>query len=147
MIEYILVFNTSICYRYRESKSILVFKTFQHRSIDVPCDITATKYSGNKQHDERANKTSFRYLKNRGRNIDSPSSWRWSYVEYVFFSFTPVLLNHSMCDVRVFFDIYFTEFGTALTTILPILFQYCYKYCYSDSHNLWAVMKAGGLAL
>jgi hypothetical protein len=45
------------------------------------------------------------------------------------------------------FDIYFTEFGTALTTILPILFKYCYKYCYSDSRNLWAVMKAGGLAL
>jgi hypothetical protein len=44
------------------------------------------------------------------------------------------------------FDIYFTEFGTALTTILPILFQYCYKYSYSDSWNLWAVMKAGGLA-
>ena len=43
--------------------------------------------------------------------------------------------------------IYFTEFSTALTTILPILFQYCYKYCYSDSRNLWAVMKAGGLAL
>jgi hypothetical protein len=43
--------------------------------------------------------------------------------------------------------IIFTEFGTALTTILPILFQYCYKYCYSDSRNLWAVMKAGGLAL
>ena len=52
----------------------------------------------------------------------------------------------SMCDVSVF-DIYFTEFGTALTIILPILFQYCYKYCYSDSRNLWAVMKAGGLAL
>ena len=45
------------------------------------------------------------------------------------------------------FDIYFAEFGTALTTTLPILFQYCYKYCYSDSRNLWAVMKAGGLAL
>jgi hypothetical protein len=45
------------------------------------------------------------------------------------------------------FDIYLTEFGTALTTILPILFQYCYKYCYSDSQNLWALMKAGGLAL
>ena len=45
------------------------------------------------------------------------------------------------------FDIYFTEFGTALTTILPILSQYCYKYCYSDNRNLWAVMKAGGLAL
>ena len=40
------------------------------------------------------------------------------------------------------FDIYFTEFGTALTTILPILL-----YCYNDSRNLWAVMKAGGLAL
>jgi hypothetical protein len=38
------------------------------------------------------------------------------------------------------------EFGTALTTTLPILFHYCYKYCYSDSRNLWAVMKAGGLA-
>jgi hypothetical protein len=52
----------------------------------------------------------------------------------------------SMCDVKVS-DIYFTEIGTALTTILPILFKYCYKYCYSDSRNLWAVMKAGGLAL
>jgi hypothetical protein len=45
------------------------------------------------------------------------------------------------------FDIYFTEFGTALTTFLPIVYQYWYKYCYSDSRNLWAVMKAGGLAL
>jgi hypothetical protein len=45
------------------------------------------------------------------------------------------------------FDIYFTEFGTALTTIVPIMFQYCYKYCYSDSRNLRAVLKAGGLAL
>jgi hypothetical protein len=45
------------------------------------------------------------------------------------------------------FYIYFTEFGTALTIILHILLQYCYKYCYSDSRNLWAVMKAGGLAL
>jgi hypothetical protein len=52
----------------------------------------------------------------------------------------------SMCDVSVF-DIYFTEFGTALTTILPILFQYCYTYSYSDNRNIWAVMKAGGLAL
>ena len=52
----------------------------------------------------------------------------------------------SMCDVKVS-NIFFTEIGTALTTILPILFQYCYKYCYSDSRNLWAVMKAGGLAL
>ena len=50
----------------------------------------------------------------------------------------------SMCDVKLF---YFTEFGTPLTTIFPILFQYCYTYCYSDSRNLWAVMKAGGLAL
>jgi hypothetical protein len=48
---------------------------------------------------------------------------------------------------KIAFDICFTGFGTALTTILPILFQYCYKYCYSDSRNLWAVMKAGGLAL
>ena len=45
------------------------------------------------------------------------------------------------------FDINFTEFGTGLTIILPILFQYCYKYRYSDSRNLWAVMKAEGLAL
>ena len=45
------------------------------------------------------------------------------------------------------FDIYVTEYGTALTTILPNLFQYCYKYYYSDSRNLWAVKKAGGLAL
>jgi hypothetical protein len=51
----------------------------------------------------------------------------------------------SMCDVFLTFTL--TAFGTALTTILPILFQYCYKYCYSDSRNLWAVMKAGGLAL
>jgi hypothetical protein len=45
------------------------------------------------------------------------------------------------------FDIYFTDFGTTLTTILPILFQYCYKYCDRDNRNLWAVIKAGGLAL
>ena len=45
------------------------------------------------------------------------------------------------------FDIYFTEFGTVMTTVLPVLFRYCYKYCYSDSRKLWAVMKAGGLAL
>jgi hypothetical protein len=45
------------------------------------------------------------------------------------------------------FDIYFTEFGTALTTVLPVLCKYCYKYCYRDSRKLWAVMKAGGLAL
>ena len=44
---------------------------------------------------------------------------------------------------KIVFDISFTGFGTALTTILPILFQ----YCYSNSRNLWAVMKAGGLAL
>ena len=30
----------------------------------------------------------------------------------------------SMCDVKIFFDIYVTEYGTALTTILPILFLY-----------------------
>jgi transposase-like protein len=52
----------------------------------------------------------------------------------------------SMCDVKVS-DIYFTEFGAALTTVLPVLFKYCYKYSYSDSRKLWAVMKAGGLAL
>ena len=48
---------------------------------------------------------------------------------------------------KIVFDIWFTGFGTALTTILPILFQYCYKYCCSDSRNLWAVIKEGGLAL
>ena len=53
----------------------------------------------------------------------------------------------SMCDVRVFLT--FTSLNLVLLwlTILPILFQYCYKYCYSDNRNLWAVMKAGGLAL
>jgi hypothetical protein len=55
-------------------------------------------------------------------------------------------INRQNRDVSVF-NIYFTEFGTALTTILPNLFQYCYTYCYSDSRNLSAVMKAGGLAL
>ena len=45
------------------------------------------------------------------------------------------------------FDIYFTELGAVLTTVLPVLFKYCYKYCYSVSRKLWAVMKAGGLAL
>jgi hypothetical protein len=45
------------------------------------------------------------------------------------------------------FDIYFTEFGAALTTDVPVVFKYCYKYYYSDSQKLWAVMKAGGLAL
>jgi hypothetical protein len=48
---------------------------------------------------------------------------------------------------KIVSDICFTGFGTALTTILPIFFQYYYKYCYSDSRNLSAVMKAGGLAL
>ena len=48
---------------------------------------------------------------------------------------------HDRCSIHL------TEFGTALTTSLPILFQYCYKYCYSDSRNLGAVMKAGGLEL
>ena len=48
--------------------------------------------------------------------------------------------------VRDKFSTLLTEFGTALTTILPVLFQCCYKYCYSDSRNLWAVMKGGGLA-
>jgi hypothetical protein len=48
---------------------------------------------------------------------------------------------------KIVFDICLTGFGTAWTTILPILFQYCDKYCYSDSRNLWAVMKAGDLAL
>ena len=61
------------------------------------------------------------------------------------------VMTITFCFINVWrksvFDIYFTEFGTALPTILPILFQYCYKYCYSDSRNLWAVMKAGGLAL
>ena len=42
----------------------------------------------------------------------------------------------SMCDVKVFFDIYFTEFGADLTTVLPVLFKYCCKYCYSDSQKL-----------
>jgi hypothetical protein len=45
------------------------------------------------------------------------------------------------------FDIYFTEFGAVLTNVVPVLLKYCYKYCYSDSRKLWAVMKAGGLAL
>jgi hypothetical protein len=48
---------------------------------------------------------------------------------------------------KIVYDIYFTEFGTALTTSLPILLQYCYTYCYSGIRNLWAVMKAEGLAL
>ena len=51
------------------------------------------------------------------------------------------IMVHDRCSTLL------TEFGTALTTILPIMFQYCYTYCYSDSRNLWAVMKAGGLAL
>ena len=67
----------------------------------------------------------------------------------------PVCLWGSLCQKyffinvwrKIVFDICFTGLGTALTTILPILFQYCYKYCYSDSRNLWAVMKAGVLAL
>ena len=29
-----------------------------------------------------------------------------------------------MFDLKIFFDIYVTEYGTALTTILPILFLY-----------------------
>ena len=42
----------------------------------------------------------------------------------------------SMCDVKVLFDIYFTEFGADLTTVLPVLFKYCCKYCYSDNRKL-----------
>ena len=30
----------------------------------------------------------------------------------------------SMCDVKVFLTLTFTEYGTVLTTILPILFLY-----------------------
>jgi hypothetical protein len=45
------------------------------------------------------------------------------------------------------FDIHFTVFGAALTTVLPVLFKYSYKYCNSDNRKLWAVMKAGVLAL
>ena len=55
--------------------------------------------------------------------------------------------KHCKSNVIYVFDIYFTEFGAALTTVLPVLFKYCYKYCYSDNRKLWAVMKAGGLAL
>jgi hypothetical protein len=51
-----------------------------------------------------------------------------------------------MAVFLIAFEICFPGFGTALTTMLPILFQYCYTYCYSDSRNLWAIMKAGGLA-
>ena len=47
--------------------------------------------------------------------------------------------NHYITDV--------VPTNNTCTTILPALFQYCYKYCYSDSRNLWAIMKAGGLAL
>ena len=50
-------------------------------------------------------------------------------------------------NCSIIFDIDFTEFGAALTTALPVLFKYCYTYCYSDSRRLWAVMRAGGLAL
>jgi len=52
-----------------------------------------------------------------------------------------------MCDVKV--SLTFTSLNVVLLRQLfvPILFQYCYKYCYSDSWKLWAVMKAGGLAL
>ena len=58
-----------------------------------------------------------------------------------------IVRTHPAVRSNLKFDICFTEFGTALTTILIILFQYCYKHCYSDSRNLWAVMKEGGLAL
>ena len=39
------------------------------------------------------------------------------------------------------------KYAASLTTVLPVLFKYCYKYCYSDSRKVWAVIKAGGLAL
>ena len=52
----------------------------------------------------------------------------------------------SMYDLKLFLT--FTSLNLVLLWLfLSILFQYCYKYCYSDSRNLWAVMKAGGLAL
>jgi hypothetical protein len=62
------------------------------------------------------------------------------------------IVYYCLCRDGIYFDKILvseslTEFGTALTTILPMLYMYCYKYCNSDSRNLWAVMKAGGLAL
>ena len=53
----------------------------------------------------------------------------------------------STCDVKVFLT--FTSLNWVLLwqLVLPMLFQYCYKFCYSDNRNLWAVMKAGVLAL
>jgi hypothetical protein len=72
------------------------------------------------------------------------------------FTMWKCIVYYRLCRDGIYLDkilvseykhIHFTEFGTALTTIIPMLFQYCYTYCYSDSRNLWAVMKAGGLAL
>jgi hypothetical protein len=63
---------------------------------------------------------------------------------FIHFHYLKMLLMdmvHDRCSTLL------TEFVNALTTILPILFQYCYKYCYSDNRNLWAIMKAGDLAL
>ena len=50
------------------------------------------------------------------------------------------------CDVKMFFEIYFTELGDVMTNVVPVLFKYYYKYCYSDRRRLSALMKGGGLA-
>ena len=61
--------------------------------------------------------------------------------------FSSVLLISLSINNKSVFDIYFTEFGAALEPGLPVLLKYCYIYFYSDSRKLWAIMKAGGLAL
>jgi hypothetical protein len=74
--------------------------------------------------------------------------WHFCWLPYLYtFSLWKSIVYYRLCRDGIYFDKFLIEFDTALTTSLPILFQYCYNYCYSDSRNLWAVMKAGGLAL
>jgi hypothetical protein len=71
----------------------------------------------------------------------------WIIVAIWWFCTSLFYRSRMLSNKGIIFWFVLTEFCTALTTSLPILLQYCYKYCYIDSWNLWAVMKAGGLAL
>jgi hypothetical protein len=77
------------------------------------------------------------------------SVWRKS-VFVIYFEFELELML-CVVDISTLNKTYLIWFDLNMVLLwqlfLPILFQYCYKYCYSDSRNIWAVMKAGGLAL
>jgi hypothetical protein len=80
-------------------------------------------------------------------------SWSWLHGIAIYFEVMTffLIMMTSLWNLHWGYDIFLdhdvAQWWHILTPILPILFQYCYKYCYSDSRNLWAVMRAGDLAL